>query len=221
MTERHFLVSRGARALPVFAVLILAGLLLGCEEKGGSRPVHFVEVASPADVAARYDKDGELEELLGGLVRPEEVTYVLVANHDDGYVTRLPADMWFWNRWGHLDDLQGQIRKAASMRTTTDNYQRTLHELSKKVYGESEHPVLVRNTVLGGWSSLKKCAGTVGLKSSEDQEVQIQSVDIGTPSSWATILGSWIWVFGLIAGMILTGYGWHRLGEKARSGHAN
>jgi hypothetical protein len=201
----------------MLVLFVAAGLLFGCggTEERGSRPVHFVEVASPTQVANRYGEDG-LEDFLGQLVREGETTYVVVANHAEGQVLRFPADMWFWNRWDHLEALRGKIRAAASARTTTDHYQQKLHELSKKVYGETERPVLVRNTVLGGWSGLKKCAGAETLGQSEEEEVQVPEPNLGTPASWGTILGSWLWAFGLIAGIILAGYGWRRLGQKAR-----
>jgi len=215
MTERSFPALRNAGTFPLLSVLILTALLLGCGEEVGSRPVHFVEVSNPTQVANRYGEDS-LEDLLTGLVRSEETTYVIVANHAEGQVIRFPADMWLWNRWGRLSTLQGKIRKAAAATTTTDDYRQKLHKLSKKVYGEIERPVLVRNTDLGGWSSLKKCAGVEALGHSEGEEVQVPEPNLGTPSSWVTILGSWLWAFGVIAGIILVGYGWRRLGEKAR-----
>jgi hypothetical protein len=215
MTDRPFLALRKVASFPLLAVLILTASLLGCGEEGGSRPVHFVEVSNPTQVANRYGEDG-LEDLLSGLVREEEMTYVIVANHAEGQVIRFPADMWLWNRWDRLEALREQIRTAASARTSTDHYQQKLHELSKQVYGEAERPVLVRNTVLGGWSSLKKCAGAEPLGQSEEEEVQVLEPNLGTPASWGTILGSWLWAFGLIAGIILVGYGWRRLGQKAR-----
>jgi hypothetical protein len=177
--------------------------------------VHFVEVANPTQVANRYGEDG-LEDFLGRLVRSEEMTYVVVANHAEGQVLRFPADMWFWNRWDRLGALQEQIRTAASARTTTDNYQQKLQNLSEKIYGESERPVLVRNTVLGGWSGLKKCAGAETLGQSDGEEVQVPEPNLGTPASWGTILGAWLWAFGLFLGFYLIGKGWHFLGEKAR-----
>jgi hypothetical protein len=201
----------------MLVLFVAAGLLFGCggTEERESRPVHFVEVASPTQVANRYGEEG-LEDFLDRLVQSEEMTYVVVANHAEGQVIRFPADMWLWNRWDRLDALREQIRTAASAKTTTDNYQQKLHDLSKKVYGESERPVLVRNTVLGGWSGLKKCAGAETLGQSEEEEVQVPEPNLGTPASWGTILGSWLWAFGLIAGLILVGYGWRRLGQKAR-----
>jgi len=217
MTEPSFSASRSGGARSVLLLFVAAGLLFGCggTEERGSRPVHFVEVASPTQVANRYGEDG-LEDFLGRLVRPEEMTYVVVANHAEGQVLRFPADTWFWTRWDRLGALREQIRTAASARTTTDHYQRKLHDLSKKVYGETERPVLVRNTVLGGWSGLKNCAGAETLGQSEEEEVQVPEPNLGTPASWGTILGSWLWAFGLIACIILVGYGWRRLGQKAR-----
>lgn len=215
MMTRPSTASRDARAFPLLTVSILAVLLLGCGGEDGSRPVHFVEVTNPGQVANRYGEDG-LEDLLGELIRSEETTYAIVANHAEGQVIRFQADMWFWNRWDRLGALQANIRKAAAATTTTDDYQRKLHKLSKKVYGETERPVLVRNTVLGGWSGLKKCAGGETLVHNEGEEVQVPEPNLGTPSSWVTILGSWLWAFGLMAGIILIGYGWRRLGEKAR-----
>jgi hypothetical protein len=217
ITKPSFLASWNEVSWSVLLLFITAGVLLGCGGTGGSgsRPVHFVEVSNPAQVASRYGEDG-LEDLLSGLVRPEETTYVIVANHAEGQVIRFPADMWLWNRWGRLDALRKQIRKAASASTTTDDYQEKLHELSKKVYGETERPVLVRNTALGGWSGLKKCAGAEPLGQSEDEEVQLPEPNLGTPASWGTILGAWLWRFGLLFGFYLLGKGWRFLGRKAR-----
>lgn len=217
MTESSFSASRSRGTWSVLLLFVATGLLLGCGGTEGSRskPVHLVEVTSPTQVANRYGEDG-LEDFLGQLVREGETTYVVVANHAEGQVLRFPADMWFWNRWDHLEALRGKIRAAVSARTTTDHYQQKLHKLSKKVYGETERPVLVRNTVLGGWSGLKKCAGAETLGQSEEEEVQVPEPNLGTPASWGTILGSWLWAFGLIAGIILAGYGWRRLGQKAR-----
>jgi len=216
-TKSSFSASWTGGEWSVLLLFLTAGVLLGCggTEEDGNRPVHFVEVASPAQVANRFGEDG-LEDFLDRLVREEETTYVIVANHVEGHLTRFPADMWFWNRWDRLDALREQIRTAASARTTTDNYQQKLQNLSEKIYGESERPVLVRNTVLGGWSSLKKCTGAKTFRQSEEEEVQVPEPNLGTPASWGTILGSWLWAFGLIAGLILAGYGWRRLGQKAR-----
>jgi len=217
MTKLSFSALQCGAARSVLLLLAAASLLFGCggTEEKESRPVHFVEVANPTQVANRYGEDG-LEDVLDRLVRSGEMTYVVVANHTEGQVIRFPADMWFWSRWDRLEALREQIRTAASARTTTDHYQQKLHELSKKVYGAAERPVLVRNTVLGGWSSLKKCAGAETLGQSEEEEVQVPEPNLGTPASWGTILGSWLWAFGLIASIILVGYGWRRLGQKAR-----
>lgn len=217
MTKLSFSASQCGAARSVLLFFMAAGLLFGCAgtEEEGSKPVHFVEVANPTQVANRYGEEG-LEALLDRLVQEREMTYVVVANHAEGQVIRFPADMWFWSRWDRLEALREQIRTAASVRTTTDHYQQKLRELSKKVYGAAERPVLVRSTVLGGWSSLKKCAGAETLGQSEEEEVQVPEPNLGTPASWGTILGSWLWAFGLIAGLILVGYGWRRLGQKAR-----
>jgi len=218
MIKLSFSASRCGAARSVLLFFVGTGLLFGCggTEERGSRPVHFVEVANPTQVANRYGEEG-LEALLDRLVRKGETTHVVVANHAEGHLIRFPADMWLWNRWDRLDALQEQIRTAASAQSTTDNYQRKLYELSKKVYGETERPVLVRNTVLGGWSSLKKCAGTEPFGQSEDEEVQVPEPNLGTPASWGTILGSWLWVLGLFLGFYLIGKGWHFLGEKVRA----
>ena len=217
MTERLFSDIWGAGTFPTFVLLLSAVFLLGCGSAEEERPrtIHFVEVANPDEVVARYDEDG-LDDLFDELVRSGETTFVLVANHADGYVKRFPADIWFWGRGDRLDELEEQIRKAAAARDVTDQYQSELRRLSREVYGETKRPVLIRNTVFGGWSSLKEYADGKGPETKKASEVDVPEPDLGTPSSWSTILGSWLWTYGLVAIIFFLGWGWHQLGKKVQ-----
>jgi len=206
-------------SLHVLTLMIATFVFAGCRGDSGPKghAVHVIEVADPGKVVTKYGES--LDSFLSTLIRSGETTYVVIADHADGSDMRIPEDPWFWSRWDQVDAVENEIRKAANAAVLTDNYETRLHSIYREVYGKSKDLVLTRNTVLGGPGEMEKrvvkdTEGSVAEGPRQQIIAQERTYSIKEPYSWKTILGTWVWIFGLIATLVFCAFSWYHLGKK-------
>jgi hypothetical protein len=219
MTNEQIKKTQSTKIVCVLSLVIAAFAISGCGRDSGQvrDAVHVIEVADPGRVVAQHGDN--LDSFLNALVQSGETTFVVIANHTGGYTTQIPADTWFWQRWAQLSSLEDEILKAANATVLTNNYETKLHRIYREVYGGSQDFVLVRSTVLGGSNGMVNLGdggrrNHVGDGQHQEMIAQSRTNSIKQIYPWTTILGTWIWTFGLIATLVVGAYGWYQLGKK-------